>query len=452
MTKPGNHIFGDNIPANRVIPVLVPVIFLTFGMSYSGYGSDIEDSLLIERLYKLSISEKQIVIDSLIRSDLNEVFRLEKSAKFREAGSPLICKRIWPERFVNADMQSKTLVIDSMFADQSINFDFIGDILSTDKYRNHFPSVDDFMLYRTKLALKTGRLHGYHRARRVLLEYYHGGNKSRIFERPSRQDLLSDGGEYIAKTKDSSGINWAITYSWYYPDCFCSIWMSKKEPESDLWEGPWFTGVCIQIPQDSISFLRFLGNEPYLIDIKKDMYQLVSSRYLTKDLDNDGFYDIEETAFGTDFRKYDTDGDGLRDGIDINPLAPGIKNPSDRDLAVRAVVKLFTYHRYALNVYILSGDVNPDMEYFTNSPDPMFLTRNTRWDKWHFEEQPGAIPIYINVLKERDSLMVISAESKEEEYLYRLENNRGDWIITLGGPKHPSKNTIVGFNGNIFDP
>jgi hypothetical protein len=445
MTKSEKLNSPGIITANRVLPILFLTIVLTFGIIPKSPASDLEDSLLIERLLKACYSVKTTIVDSLYKSgviDSEFERRIFHSKRYKESCEASHYEKLWLEKFVNAEIESKSLIIDSMFTGFNINYDLISDILLTEKYIDHFTSPGVFGAFKTMLALKTGGLRWKNKTKKILYEYYHNGQKSRPFGRPAILDFINDSRRWIEKLEDSTGVNWAVINLWYYPDDSYNLWLAKKEPDSDIWQGPWYTGINGPFPQkDTIPHLRFFNHQPYLKILYDDTYQLVSPRYITKDSDKDGFYDLEEIAFGTDPYNFDSDGDRLKDGEDINPLAAGVKYPNVRDRAVRAVIKLFASHKNPVNIYILKGDINPQMEYSSSSPNAMFLTDKSTWNSWRLKEKSGGIPIHINIIRESDSLIVILAaeltETEEEINKYFVENYYGDWIVTYTGFDRP---------------
>jgi hypothetical protein len=71
---------------------------------------------------------------------------------------------------------------------------------------------------------------------------------------------------------------------------------------------------------------------------------------LRKDSDHDGLTDLVEARLGTDPHRADTDGDGIPDSRDTNPLIAGSPNPSVRQRLVQEVFSA-----------LFSGDPNPDL-------------------------------------------------------------------------------------------
>ncbi len=419
--------------------ILPLAITLILGISSLAYGSDYEDSLMLERLVKSGRAEKQTLFDSLLHANTDYAIRLGNTKEYIDSWEPEHYRRIWRDRFLDAEAQSKLLVIDSMFADYSVDYETMREFLLTEKYRYIFDSDSAFWAYRTKLALMMGERHT-SRFRDILLEYYHTGKRRRTFQRPSQDGLKIDAEKIVAETSGPDGIKWGLIYRRDYPDSLYNLWLIRKEIDSDTWQGPWFTGFCRQNPvTESDSILNIFANLPYLKNSQDGIYQLVSPRYLTRDWDNDGFYNVEENAFGTDPAKADTDGDGIMDGLDINPLGPGLDKPTDIDLAVRAVLKLFTDSHERVNIYLLSVIGNNKVEYYTNSLNAMFLQDKIPWGTLQYNDQLGGIPILVSGYNKSDSVMLIFAQTGRKEMMYQVERIFKDWIITAAGPRSQFK-------------
>jgi hypothetical protein len=144
----------------------------------------------------------------------------------------------------------------------------------------------------------------------------------------------------IAEAADEKGKNWAIfPWSRYGRQ---DIWLTSSTPK-DSWSKP---------------VLLDLSGMPYLVRTseraldKKCQLQVEGdsltvtcdgttaktsiSRSLT-DSDNDGLPDIVEERFLTDMKNPDSDGDGVADGNDSNPLTPAVAEPNELQQIRQAV-------------------------------------------------------------------------------------------------------------------
>jgi len=169
-------------------------------------------------------------------------------------------------------------------------------------------------------------------------------------------DRLRDGGRTIlpleARTSiqqkpDGSGVK--IKDSWTDDQgqkWSVGAWNGLGSPE-DLWVFKWtgkemgsplFTGFSGYWPVSRPSGMPTKGSEAH----EAEMRQLIQQGgwhkgilTLAKDSDADGYTDLEERWLGLDPMNPDTDGDGIRDGIDKNPAAPNRKL-GDVELAISA--------------------------------------------------------------------------------------------------------------------
>jgi len=131
---------------------------------------------------------------------------------------------------------------------------------------------------------------------------------------------------------------------------FCAVLSSRKYAfneaylmfSNDLvhWDQPLYTGV--RIGRD------FVYTESTYIYYKKKLSHLcgnvvisIDLPNLKKDSDNDGLTDIEEEVLFTDCNNPDTDGDGVKDLNDINPLRKPVETPTDTMQIRQAVLNKY---------------------------------------------------------------------------------------------------------------
>ncbi|MDQ1354747.1 MAG: hypothetical protein QG657_5056, partial [Acidobacteriota bacterium] len=94
------------------------------------------------------------------------------------------------------------------------------------------------------------------------------------------------------------------------------------------WDQPLYTGMNID------ESYVYIGNnnihyKEKLLDLCGKEITSIDLPNLNKDSDNDGLTDIEEEVLFTDCNNQDTDGDGVKDFDDINPLRKPVKTPTD---------------------------------------------------------------------------------------------------------------------------
>jgi outer membrane protein assembly factor BamB len=115
--------------------------------------------------------------------------------------------------------------------------------------------------------------------------------------------------------KDSHGVLWGLIESGALGS-LSDLWIARHNGKQ--WINPLFTGMTAEQLGHADWFARFVGNPK-----------------LSQDTDRDGWTDLVEQRLGTDPSKADTDGDGLPESRDKNPLvAPRPLSESEQVLAV----------------------------------------------------------------------------------------------------------------------
>lgn len=141
--------------------------------------------------------------------------------------------------------------------------------------------------------------------------------------------------------KDSSDTLWGLI-------CSCAagsnddLWIARYDGKS--WGEPIFTGVTIKELGKDDWFARFVGNPDIVVDT-----------------DNDGWTDLIEKRLGTDPKNQDTDGDGIKDSEDKNPLAAQ-RDLSDTEKVLRAAFQArfqFEEERQGVCLVKLPKDIKP---------------------------------------------------------------------------------------------
>lgn len=94
---------------------------------------------------------------------------------------------------------------------------------------------------------------------------------------------------------------------------------------------------------------------------------------LTKDSDQDGLPDVVEERFFTKPDDRDTDGDGIPDGKDTNPLVGNVKMTDGR-LIRQAVFAYLTGHSGQRTLIVKAGNDDEKQEYLGNDDVVLCLT------------------------------------------------------------------------------
>lgn len=394
---------------------------------------DAEYQALIERIMKASHRTRDLIIDSLINlpePNFPLMDRMFLSEEFRKTHDLEYDERLWRQKFDSTYSDNKRAIIDSMITEGDVNCELTSDILLTNKYRGRFFSFGEFASFRTWLYMKigTGRRQYCGDAR---FNYCNAGERSRYFSRQSWYKVGFARQKRLAELRDLNGTLWAAFYTDWFPKCRNSVWLMKKESGSSVWRGPWFTGVYgPDSARDPQASLKIMGNSLYLRCSPDSSYYLIDEAHLTKDTDRDRLYDIEEIEFGTDPRNRDTDGDGISDSEDINPLAAGIEFPEYRDMAMRMIVRILAINDEPINIYVISGDINSEMEFFSDSPDAIFLPDMKYREYSNYDlSYKGSVPISLNVLSESDSLLAISAVTVDSTTNFYFGKHRRRWSM-----------------------
>ncbi|HUT28884.1 MAG TPA: HEAT repeat domain-containing protein [Sedimentisphaerales bacterium] len=136
----------------------------------------------------------------------------------------------------------------------------------------------------------------------------------------------------IAQAADETGKTWAIfPWSRYGRQ---DIWLTSSTGK-DSWSKPILLDLSgmphlVRTSERAFDKKCQLQVEGDSVTVTCDgtTAKTSTSRSLT-DSDNDGLPDIVEERFLTDMKNPDSDGDGVADGNDSNPLTPVIKEPND---------------------------------------------------------------------------------------------------------------------------
>lgn len=295
--------------------------------------------------------------------------------------------RDWEKEFLLAgtDIGTQYEIINEAMAAEKVPLRFLSDVINTGKFADLFPTYCVFRVFQIRTATWMSKI-ATKDICEILKEFYYGGSRSRILNRPTEYSFYAEWQKPVCEITDSDGACWALTeIAWY--GCANDLWLIKKKPGDDTWQGPWFTGFQAEgLPMIGVQERGFADTSPYSLRIADDGIHIISSdgaidrlispEALTNDSDDDGLYDVEEQRFGTDPRDDDTDGDGLIDGLDINPLAPGKKELEPWDYARMAVLMRETTRNPPMNVFYVDIENDDSLEFRIPSPNALVLPIN----------------------------------------------------------------------------
>jgi len=121
----------------------------------------------------------------------------------------------------------------------------------------------------------------------------------------------------LATSKDGEGRTWAVFRWSRYGRGHC--WLTQSTGLQE-WSAPMLVGAGPDYRQDTSPVLHVDG-ERFTLTAGGQTFRYSLSE-AGADADKDGLLDLEEGALGTDPTKADSDGDGVDDGVDRNPLTP----------------------------------------------------------------------------------------------------------------------------------
>jgi hypothetical protein len=189
-------------------------------------------------------------------------------------------------------------------------------------------------------------------AREALRRFYLQGSRRGKLERRGPYDIRFDWQQPLVTTTDEEGERWAVVALWWYGS-HEDLWIIHST-DGETWSYPLFTGLGRLARGDSRYQMRLevrAGKVRILYprhDVPPNASRVaraeeeISIADLTRDSDRDGLYDVEERRLRTDPRKPDTDGDGLVDGEDLNPLVG--RNP--RQLTDEQAIRQAVFRRH----------------------------------------------------------------------------------------------------------
>lgn len=221
-------------------------------------------------------------------------------------------------------------------------------------------------------------------------------------------------------------------------------WSALGSP-TDIWvmnldgkQGPqlFFTGRSNYWPRSSPSNKPVDGFEAFEKEMSafRNGRSWIDSQELREDTDSDGYSNVVEKWLGLSPAAYDTDGDGIADGIDKNPFA-GQSKATDEELAIKAVFDCFA---------IKKG--KPSTTVFVSLPSGIRPIEFTSWpglvihigSEYRQPTRPDALfgvrikftEIDMNSSRTMGEVSIIESGSWYMNFLtYEVEKIMGEWFV-----------------------
>ncbi|WP_027388423.1 hypothetical protein [Chryseobacterium gregarium] len=208
---------------------------------------------------------------------------------------------------------------------------------------------------------------------------------------------------------------------------------------NDLQQEPMIENGFLQLQGSLVKMVKVPGLPGYddYSAISDGKLFTMSLENLTRDSDHDGYNDIFEQSFGLNPDSKDTDGDGISDFDDLNPMFISGKNKFTQlyELMLPAYAEtpgnLKTLH-YTFTVF------ESDCDYFHQvSPDARVLfipesdRKKTGYVKMTDVTRDGISKIKRSTLDE--NLFYISTSGSSFENEYSAEYRNGKWVLELVG-------------------
>ncbi len=336
------------------------------------------------------------------------------------------------QQFYQSTVKEKYIVIEDMLASGPVDLSFLNQLLNTDEFEKSFPTVDLFRVLQSRTAIEMGMV-ATPEISKILYDYYYGNSRSRILIRPESYELRHDWQKILAEIDDHNGTKWALTKIWWFR-CSNDLWLVKKGKGEEHWSGPWFTGInSLEAPA-----MRIKSNDIHIINPASKQEHVISLKMITHDSDDDGLYDTEELRFGTDSSKQDTDGDGIIDGSDMNPLSPGKKHLRPFDYARIATFRHEKIIDYPFNIYLVEEGEEDRLEYFSSSTNATILSVTPELIKEFQRQCAGAKrqdimarrPTRFFLQKQSEDMIQIDVDTAGETNRYLIEKRHGVWVVT----------------------
>jgi hypothetical protein len=346
-------------------------------------------------------------------------------------------KQSLSDSFNGADINEKYRILDSLLTSDSIPTDFFRTLMTTDDFRQSFPSLDVYHVLISRTAIKLFDISN-PEIMQILKLYYYGGPRSRKLYRPKTYEINYDWQKIIAQTTADDGTIWALTNIWWF-GCYDDLWLIKNNSKTDnIGAGPWFTGITLHRTSSGTiedCRLEYDQNHLHLIVPEQNIDTVISPEILTHDSDRDGLYDCEEIRFLADSRNPDSDGDKIPDGDDLNPLAGQNGLLSDEDMIKLVLFRDYCGASYEYNLYHVKFENGRKLQYFVNAPNAIIIALDSigfAQSRNRFGEYDELAPlsVYFHIEKISDDCVEASIFHHGASDNCVLRRRDGYWFIS----------------------
>ena len=231
--------------------------------------------------------------------------------------------------------------------------------------------------------------------------------------------LASEPSVYVAYSSDN-GTSWSFYYTgitYCQPLCFKPL--SKLPLFND--KGQLQLEVCLLRQVSPLT----LGHAADYELVKDGLVVTIDLSMLRKDSDGDGLTDIEESRFKTDPSNSDTDGDGVIDGLDLNPRMSVPR--SEKTAIFESLVN--DYRSDTIHITI------PEMCYANDKTNPVLIVTDNP-DLQSVQPQSKRVIVFSTVEFEKNAKFyypmrelhispLFKVDDKEDAYLVSITTNNG---------------------------
>ncbi|MEI8282700.1 MAG: hypothetical protein WCG75_09880, partial [Armatimonadota bacterium] len=172
---------------------------------------------------------------------------------------------------------------------------------------------------------------------------HRGRTVPKLTDRTKLPKVTKDPEVILSNTINSKGVKWALI-KWNALGGSEDLWVVRRN--GNRWIDPIYTGLNTYWPHSQLGepvqegYAKHQKEMNALIAKKGWVKRFVNNPAASLDSDKDEYTDIVERTLGLNPKGFDSDGDGIPDGIDKNPFAkPGPLN--DTEAAMQAAMSMF---------------------------------------------------------------------------------------------------------------